>query len=124
PHVLGDVDVSTAAEVESRWEELKRAEKGRESVTDGIPPGLPALALVQKLARRGAGVGLAGPLATSGDSLVVDLVQPVSPETLASALETLVELGSRAGLDVEGVLRDRARDVRERIREHEGVSLT
>jgi tetrapyrrole methylase family protein/MazG family protein len=124
PHVFGDVDVSTAAEVESRWEELKRAEKGRESVTDGVPPGLPALALVQKLARRGAGVGLAGPLATSGDSLVVNLVQPVSPETLASALEALVELGSRAHLDVEGVLRDRARDVRERIREHEGLNLT
>jgi len=35
PHVFGDVTVTGADEVASRWEELKRVEKGRESVTDG-----------------------------------------------------------------------------------------
>ena len=37
---------------------LKRAEKGRTSVTEGIPDALPALALAAKLQRKAASVGM------------------------------------------------------------------
>ena len=37
PHVFGDVNAATAEEVVSNWEEIKQREKGRSSVTDGIP---------------------------------------------------------------------------------------
>ena len=36
----------------SRWEQLKKAEKGRASVMDGIPVALPALLFASKVQRR------------------------------------------------------------------------
>ena len=39
----------------TNWEALKKAEKGRSSVTEGIPAALPALALAAKLQRKAAG---------------------------------------------------------------------
>ena len=59
PHVFGDVTVSGADEVASRWEDLKRVEKGRDSVTDGIAWQLPSLTLYTKLLRKAALVGAA-----------------------------------------------------------------
>ena len=38
PHVFGDVEAGDAEEVHRRWEQIKTAEKARESVLDGIPP--------------------------------------------------------------------------------------
>ena len=58
PHVFGDTQVSGAEEVAARWEVLKRDEKGRESVTDGIAWQLPALILYTKLLRKAALVEL------------------------------------------------------------------
>ena len=45
PHVFGDVQVTNSNDVAASWEVLKRDEKGRESVTDGIAWQLPALIL-------------------------------------------------------------------------------
>jgi tetrapyrrole methylase family protein/MazG family protein len=56
PHVFGDVTARDAATVEANWEELKKNEKGRASVTDGIPAALPSLALAAKLQRKSAAV--------------------------------------------------------------------
>ncbi|MBU6495757.1 MAG: hypothetical protein KGR42_04990 [Acidobacteria bacterium] len=120
PHVFGEAEVTSAAEVEARWEEWKKAEKERESVTDGIPLALPALALTQKLLRRGAAVHLESPGAEVLSSLRAG--EGVSEQELADALEVLVVLGMEASLDVEGVLRERARALRTRIREREGVT--
>ena len=58
PHVFGDVHVEGADEVVSNWEAIKKREKGRASVTEGIPAGLPALMLTTKLARKARSVGL------------------------------------------------------------------
>ena len=58
PHVFGDMKVSGSNEVAARWEVLKRDEKGRESVTDGIAWQLPALILYTKLLRKAALVDL------------------------------------------------------------------
>ena len=60
PHVFGDVDADTAEQVVTNWEAIKQREKGRTSVTDGIPNGLPALMLSTKLQRKALGVGLDG----------------------------------------------------------------
>ncbi len=58
PHVFGDAVADTPEEVAARWEVLKKAEKGRASVTDGIPRALPALALVAKLQRKAESLGI------------------------------------------------------------------
>jgi tetrapyrrole methylase family protein/MazG family protein len=57
PHVFGDVEVSDAAEVMARWEVRKLAEKGRVSVFEGMPTGLPALALADKVYRKVRSLG-------------------------------------------------------------------
>jgi tetrapyrrole methylase family protein/MazG family protein len=58
PHVFGDAVADTPEDVAARWEVLKKAEKGRASVTDGIPRALPALALVAKLQRKAESLGI------------------------------------------------------------------
>jgi XTP/dITP diphosphohydrolase len=58
PHVFAGAEVTGAEQVERSWELLKAAEKGRTSVLDGIPLGLPALALADKVLGRAARVGV------------------------------------------------------------------
>jgi tetrapyrrole methylase family protein/MazG family protein len=131
PHVFGDVQVSGSQEVASRWEVLKRDEKWRESITDGIAWQLPALTLYTKLLRKAASVDLA-PL--SGDAArqrtldalaVLDLEHVGARDAESSsdvasawgdALSSLVAAAQYAGVDLEGVLRDRALRLRDEIR--------
>ncbi len=61
PHVFGDVTADTPEEVATNWEARKLVEKGRSSVTEGIPAALPALALAAKLQRKALAVGMVLP---------------------------------------------------------------
>jgi XTP/dITP diphosphohydrolase len=58
PHVFATTSASTPAEVEANWDEIKKAEKGRTSITEGVPMGQPALSLAAKLQSRAARSGL------------------------------------------------------------------
>ena len=56
PHVFGD-DAGNGEPVspdslDKTWDQIKAAEKGRLSVTDGVPMGQPSLSLAAKLQRR------------------------------------------------------------------------
>ncbi len=62
PHVFGDRQALTAAEVPPIWEQIKQQEKAeagapRESVLDGLPAALPALLLAHRVSERAARVG-------------------------------------------------------------------
>jgi len=57
PHVFGDVKVEGAEHVSRNWEQLKRREKGRNSVLDGVPASLPALQRAQRIQERASKVG-------------------------------------------------------------------
>ncbi len=69
PHVFGASKTSQAAGVDadevlesteqvlSNWEQLKKAEKGRSSVMDGMPSSLPALLLAAKTLKKAENVG-------------------------------------------------------------------
>jgi tetrapyrrole methylase family protein / MazG family protein len=61
PHVFADVVADTPEDVASNWESIKKAEKNRSSVTEGIPAALPALALAAKLQRKALAVGMVLP---------------------------------------------------------------
>ena len=61
PHVFGDVTAETADDVATNWEAIKKVEKGRTSVTEGIPTALPALALAAKLQRKATAIGMVLP---------------------------------------------------------------
>jgi XTP/dITP diphosphohydrolase len=70
PHVFaGSETVDTAERQELRWEELKRAEKRRESSVDGVALAQPAIALAAKLTSRTARAGLPADLLPSGDGV-------------------------------------------------------
>jgi NTP pyrophosphatase (non-canonical NTP hydrolase) len=101
PHVFADRAVSDAAEVQANWDEIKTAEKSRESVTDGVPLGQPALALAAKLQR---GVDKAG----------LD-VEPPAGDDVGARLFAVVRDALAEGVDPEAALRAAARDYRERI---------
>lgn len=56
PHVFADATAATATDVEEQWQARKAVEKGRTSVTDGVPVGMPPTVQAHKLidrARRG-----------------------------------------------------------------------
>ncbi len=61
PHVFGDVVADEVGEVLANWEELKNAEKHRESLMDDIPTALPGIARADKIQRRVASVGFDWP---------------------------------------------------------------
>ena len=108
PHVFGDADAPTAAHVESRWDELKSAEKGRSSALEGIPAALPALALAMKSINRAARAGVAPDLPD------VDPGLPVGELLLAVAARAHSE-----GVDAEQELRDAVRRFAEAVRQRE-----
>src|SRR5437867_12307885 len=51
PHVFGDVEVDSAAEVLVNWERIKAEEKGEHAVDEEIPATLPALSRAAKVQR-------------------------------------------------------------------------
>ncbi|RLS55323.1 MAG: nucleoside triphosphate pyrophosphohydrolase [Planctomycetota bacterium] len=57
PHVFGNESAQSAADVMTHWERAKQSEKQRESVLEGIPVDLPALAKAARLSKKAARVG-------------------------------------------------------------------
>ncbi|MFD1021151.1 bifunctional methyltransferase/pyrophosphohydrolase YabN [Thalassobacillus hwangdonensis] len=59
PHVFQDVDVESADEVVTNWDEIKKQEKGEspESLLDDIPTSFPALLQAEEIQRKAAKVG-------------------------------------------------------------------
>ena len=110
PHVFADAVARTPEEVLVHWNAAKAAEKRtRNSVLDGVPRGMPALALAQKLAGRAAGVGVVVPATAALDA-------PKTEAELGDALLALVD-GARAnGWDAERALRERLRIVEADVR--------
>ena len=97
PHVFaGSERIETAARQEHRWEELKRAEKQRDSSVDGVPVGQPAVALAAKLTSRTARAGLPAELL------------PTGPE-IGERLFAIAAQATLAGIDPEAELRTAAR---------------
>ncbi|MDA8290415.1 MAG: MazG family protein [Actinomycetota bacterium] len=126
PHVFGpggsgDLRGSEelrASDVLGRWEQAKIEEKGRESLLEGIPSSLPALALAAKLESKVAGASLgwevtgqgAGSLRTSLDSLATGDAS-VAGELLLGVARLAASLGS----DPEEALRRAARSFATRL---------
>ena len=129
PHVFANVEVSGADEVVANWEQLKAVEKGRTSVTDGVPLGQPALALATKLQKRAVRAGLPAPLvaeyAAAAETLpqavsaaaaaVADAEDPDRIEAVGDLLFTVAALAQSVGVDPESALRGTAKRFRDRL---------
>jgi XTP/dITP diphosphohydrolase len=101
PHVFGDEAAETADDVKAHWLRTKAVEKQRDSVTEGIPLGQPALALAAKLAGRARMAGIDA--MPSGEGIGYELL------ALAARAEA-------DGVDAETALRAAARTYRDAIR--------
>ncbi len=117
PHVFGSAVAETADDVMAVWDDLKSAEKpGRTSVLDGIPQGMPALSLADKLLGRAHKVGVT-PIATP-DSTVVAVT---TEDELGPLLLSIVSSAKATGLDAERALRTTLRRLQTEIRDREAA---
>ncbi len=140
PHVFGDVVADTADEVATNWEAIKKAEKGRASVTEGIPAALPSLALAAKLQRKAVAIGMVLPGVAAEATRVADGVVALShadrsgeqtpvadgeggararADAVGDLLFSLVGLSRAVGVDPETALLSRAAAFRAEV-EQEG----
>lgn len=134
PHVFGDVVATDAQAVLAGWERSKMAEKGRDSVTDGIPTVLPALALAATLQRKALAVhGLDLPdFEQQRQRLLSALARLAAPSggtsppgedaavrQVGELLWGLSDLGGRLGVDPEDSLRAAALRFRDQVRHAE-----
>jgi XTP/dITP diphosphohydrolase len=136
PHVFGSVSVSSAADVNANWEEIKKAERaakaaargesssdgaGVPSVLDGVSFSQPALSLAAQLQRRAQRAGIAAADSGNGPGagLAASAGDQTSGERLGGALMTLVARAREAGLDPELELRAAARRFANSVRARE-----
>jgi tetrapyrrole methylase family protein/MazG family protein len=126
PHVFGDVEAPDADTVEANWDDIKRGEKQRQSVFDGVPKAQPALSYAQQLQRKAARVGfdwdgVTGPLAKVDEELaeVRSAISDGDEEAVAGELGDLlfavVNAARHAGIDAELALRRAAAKFRTRF---------
>ncbi len=113
PHVFGEATAKTAEEVWQSWETLKKAEKPRSSILEGIPSTLPALAASQSIQGRARRIGfdwpdIEGPL----EKLIEEVQEFARAETdghredeFGDILFVLANIAQRLGVDAEQALR-------------------
>jgi MazG family protein len=130
PHVFGDAEIADAGAQTRAWEDHKSAERAargtrRASALDGIPRGMPALALAQKLGRRAAGVGFDWDNADGVmDKLGEELTELTEArrgrgsveDEIGDLLFTVVNLCRHEGVDAEGALRQASAKFERRFR--------
>ena len=116
PHVFGDVEVDSAAQVLVNWERIKQEEKGEHAVDHEIPATLPALARAAKVQRRAAGSGFDWRTSEAAMAKVREELQELeeapaerAEEELGDVLFAVAALGRRLGVDPETALRKATR---------------
>ncbi|MDE0927330.1 MAG: MazG family protein [Acidimicrobiales bacterium] len=122
PHVFAPegedvVQVDGPDEVIANWDRIKKQEKGRDSVLDGIPRELPALAGAAKVARRSAALGF------RPEELAVGLTEGLATtDDFGKLLLALVVWGQGQGWDAEDVLRGTVAEYAQNVRGAEAAA--
>lgn len=106
PYVFGDGSVPD--DLMGSWEARKRAEKGRTSALDGIPP-LNALARTMKVVSRARSHGVEVGLAD----------EPVTASEVGEGIVALVARAQASGVDADQAVRDAVRALEDTIRRAE-----
>ena len=110
----------------ANWDEIKRAEKGRTSIFDGIPTALPSLAYAHKLQKKAAKVGFDWPdvdgalpkIAEESAELVVAAATgdaAATADELGDLLFAVVNVARHLGVDPESALRQASQKFRRRF---------
>jgi tetrapyrrole methylase family protein/MazG family protein len=132
PHVFGDATATTADDVVTTWDGVKRKEredgtKRDDGVFTGVVRAAPALSYATKLQKRAAGVGFDWPDADGAYDKILEESREVreaaesgaDPDTVAMELGDLlfsvVNLARHLGADAEGALRQASNKFRSRF---------
>jgi uncharacterized protein YabN with tetrapyrrole methylase and pyrophosphatase domain len=111
PHVFGDVEAKTAADVVRTWSAVKREEERGEDLLGDLPETLPATLYAKKLLKRAAAAGRTAPAGDdSGDPF------ESAGDRLLAAVQSAVE----RGVDPELALRSAADRMRRSVEEEVG----
>ena len=130
PHVFGEVEVASAAEVLSNWDAIKATEAGREPGVFGeVPENLPAPLYARKVQRRAASSGfdfegVEGPLQSVRDELEELAAATTEQERfdeLGDVLFAAVNVARKLAVDPELALRAASERFRGRVQA--GVDL-
>ncbi|GAA3336847.1 nucleoside triphosphate pyrophosphohydrolase [Amorphoplanes nipponensis] len=106
PHVFAGEPAGSVEDIIDNWERIKKAEKSRDSVLDGIALSQPALSLAAKILQRAERAGVAVAL-------------PAGPGLGATLLRLVADARSQ-GLDPEAALREAALELAAEVRQAEG----
>ncbi|MEV1160405.1 nucleoside triphosphate pyrophosphohydrolase [Micromonospora chokoriensis] len=98
PHVFAGAEAGTLEEITENWERIKRAEKARKSVLDGVALSQPALALATQILARAARAGLSVPPPLAD-------TQVDAEARLGASLLATVAAAREAGINPEAALR-------------------
>ncbi len=119
PHVYrndkhGEQTEVDAGKVLANWEQQKQFEKGRTSLTDGIPTALPALSYAAKLEKKASTVsfGVEELLGHSPYGSAVESLELRDEQDYGDLLFAIVQQATAAGVDPEAALRKAARRFR------------
>lgn len=119
PHVFGNADqqskyaANTGDEVMQNWDEHKKREKPeRQSVLDGVPQSMPALALANKVMAKAEKAGIL----EKAESPAIPME---TEDDLGKMLLAVVSSARTAGLDPERALREATRELQVEIRQAE-----
>jgi len=94
PHVFASVLADSTDEVLSNWEAIKKAEKGRTSIFDGIPTSLPSLSYAYKAQKKAANVGFDWPDVEGAiPKIAEETAEVMSAHASGDAQATATELG-------------------------------
>ena len=119
PHVFAEATMESADQVEADWHARKAKEKGRTSVTDGIPIELPALMRASKLQARSAALQADLPPLGGQGVAQAALEELADEDDLGAFLFAVVQQCRERGWDAEGALRRAVTKRVEQIREYE-----
>jgi len=136
PHVFGTAGGRPvdADDVLANWEQIKRAEKGRASVFDGVAGSLPALSYAHHLQRKAAKAGfdwpdVAGALPKIAEEAAEIAAARAAGDSAATADEigdllfAVVNVARHLGVEPESALRAAATKFRRRFEEVERLAL-
>lgn len=134
PHVFGEVEVSGADEVVANWDAIKRAEKQRSSVFDGVATSQPSLSYAYAVQRKASKVGFdwpdvhgAVPKIAEETAEVLDAAaggdEGAVRDEVGDLLFAVVNVARHLGVEPEAALRGAVHKFRTRFEQVERLAL-
>ena len=134
PHVFGDVQVDGADQVVRNWDAIKRDEKQRTSVFDGVPNSQPSLGYAYAVQRKAAKVGFdwpdihgAIPKIAEETAEVLQAIEQhddrATADEIGDLLFAVVNVARHAGVEPEAALRAAAQKFRRRFEAVERLAV-